>query len=95
MENEEKTELQAFNGSEDDAEAGEMFCTKCGKKNRADSAFCGYCGNPFTSFVKYEQEYSKTEISVSLFEDKFRISNPVLLSGVSQLSIALNERSSV
>jgi len=38
---------------------------------------------------------SKTEISVSLFEDKFRISNPVLLSGVSQLSIALNERSSV
>ncbi len=63
MKNEEKTELQAFNGSEDDAEAGDMFCTKCGKKNRADSAFCGYCGNPFTSFVKYEQEYSKTEIS--------------------------------
>lgn len=63
MKYEEKTELQAFNGSEDDAEAGEMFCTKCGKKNRTDSAFCGYCGNPFTSFVKYEQEYSKTEIS--------------------------------
>ena len=32
MKNEEKTELQAFNGSEDDAEAGDMFCTKCGKK---------------------------------------------------------------
>lgn len=28
-----------------------MFCTKCGKENRADSAFCGYCGNPFTAFI--------------------------------------------
>lgn len=28
-----------------------MFCTNCGKENRADSAFCGYCGNPFTAFV--------------------------------------------
>lgn len=33
-----------------------MFCTKCGKENRADSAFCGYCGNPFTSFVADKPE---------------------------------------
>ena len=28
-----------------------VFCTKCGKENRASSKFCGYCGNPFTAFV--------------------------------------------
>ena len=26
-----------------------IYCTKCGKQNRADSAFCGYCGNPFNT----------------------------------------------
>ncbi len=30
------------------SEAGQntIFCTKCGRENRNDSAFCGYCGNP-------------------------------------------------
>lgn len=33
-----------------------IFCTKCGKENSADSKFCGYCGNPFTSFVAEKDE---------------------------------------
>lgn len=33
-----------------------MFCTQCGKENRADSAFCGYCGHPFISFVADKPE---------------------------------------
>ena len=28
-----------------------MFCTRCGKKNRTDSSFCGYCGSPFASLA--------------------------------------------
>ena len=28
-----------------------MFCTHCGKENRTDSKFCGYCGNPFHPFA--------------------------------------------
>lgn len=36
-----------------------MFCTKCGKENSADSKFCGYCGNPFTSFIAEKNENSK------------------------------------
>ena len=36
-----------------------MFCTKCGKENKAESRFCGYCGNPFTSFIAEKDENSK------------------------------------
>lgn len=36
-----------------------MFCTKCGKENSADSKFCGYCGNPFVSFIAEKDENSK------------------------------------
>lgn len=36
-----------------------MFCTKCGKENNADSKFCGYCGNPFISFIAEKDENSK------------------------------------
>ena len=36
-----------------------MFCTKCGKKNEADSAFCRYCGNPFTFGVTENSDQSE------------------------------------
>lgn len=42
-----------------------MFCTQCGRENRADSAFCGYCGHPFVSFVADKPEsgeLTKTDI---------------------------------
>ena len=40
-----------------------MFCTKCGKENRANSAFCGYCGNPFTAFVADRPETGEITIT--------------------------------
>ena len=48
-----------------------MFCTKCGKENRADSAFCGYCGNPFTSFVADRPEtgeLTKTDMDLAYYK---------------------------
>ena len=43
-----------------------MFCTKCGRENRADSRFCGYCGNPFTSFVAATNGASLTKDDVDI-----------------------------
>ena len=41
---EEKTDQLITKAEEKPAEAEFVFCTECGKKNRADSNFCGYCG---------------------------------------------------
>ena len=48
-----------------------MFCTKCGKENRADSGFCGYCGNPFTAFVADRSEtgeLTKTDMDLAYYK---------------------------
>ena len=48
-----------------------MFCTKCGKENRADSAFCGYCGNPFTMFVANKPKtgsLTKTDMDLAYYK---------------------------
>lgn len=55
-----------------------MFCTKCGKENRADSAFCGYCGNPFTSFVADRPEtgeLTKTDMDLAYYKAVCKCSN--------------------
>ncbi len=44
-----------------------MFCTKCGKENNADSKFCGYCGNPFISFVT-ENELTKEDMDFAYYK---------------------------
>lgn len=60
-----REDLEIEAAAEDGTEAQEsaglvelevIFCTKCGKENRATSKFCGYCGNPFTSFVTERAE---------------------------------------
>lgn len=58
-----------------------MFCTKCGKENRADSAFCGYCGNPFTAFVADRPEtgeLTKTDMDLAYYKANLQIQQQVL-----------------
>lgn len=44
-----------------------MFCTSCGRENRADSAFCGYCGQAFKSYVgQYQDNGQLTKEDVEL-----------------------------
>ncbi len=58
-----------------------MFCTKCGKENRADSAFCGYCGNPFTSFVADKPEtgeLTKTDMDLAYYKTNLQMQQQAL-----------------
>ena len=58
-----------------------MFCTKCGKENRADSAFCGYCGNPFTAFVADRPEtgeLTKTDMDLAYYNANLQIQQQAL-----------------
>lgn len=58
-----------------------MFCTKCGKENRADSAFCGYCGNPFTSFVADKPEtgeLTKTDMDLAYYKANLQMQQQTL-----------------
>lgn len=58
-----------------------MFCTKCGKENRADSAFCGYCGNPFTSFVADKPEtgeLTKTDMDLAYYKANLQMQQQAL-----------------
>lgn len=58
-----------------------MFCTKCGKENRADSAFCGYCGNPFTSFVADRPEtgeLTKTDMDLAYYRANLQMQQHAL-----------------
>ena len=58
-----------------------MFCTKCGKENRADSAFCGYCGNPFTSFVADRSEtgeLTKTDMDLAYYKANLQMQQQAL-----------------
>lgn len=58
-----------------------MFCTKCGKENRADSAFCGYCGNPFTSFVADRPEtgeLTKTDMDLAYYRANLQMQQQAL-----------------
>lgn len=48
-----------------------VFCTKCGRENKADSAFCGYCGNPFISFASDRPdtgEQTKTDMDLAYYK---------------------------
>ena len=58
-----------------------MFCTKCGKENRADSMFCGYCGNPFTSFVADKPEtgeLTKTDMDLAYYKANLQMQQQAL-----------------
>lgn len=58
-----------------------MFCTKCGKENRADSSFCGYCGNPFTAFVADRPEtgeLTKTDMDLAYYKASLQIQQQAL-----------------
>lgn len=58
-----------------------MFCTKCGKENKADSSFCGYCGNPFTSFVAVKPENSgvtKTDMDLAYYRANLQMQQHAL-----------------
>lgn len=58
-----------------------MFCTKCGKENRADSAFCGYCGNPFTAFVADRPEtgeLTKTDMDLAYYKANLQMQQQAL-----------------
>lgn len=58
-----------------------MFCTKCGKENRSDSAFCGYCGTPFTSFVADKPisgELTKTDMDLAYYKANLQLQQQAL-----------------
>ncbi len=58
-----------------------MSCTRCGKENRADSAFCGYCGNPFTSFVADRPEtgeLTKTDMDLAYYKANLQMQQQAL-----------------
>ncbi|MGM9567338.1 MAG: helix-turn-helix domain-containing protein [Clostridia bacterium] len=58
-----------------------MFCTKCGRENRADSSFCGYCGNPFTSFVTDRTEIgglTKTDMDLAYYRANLQMQKKAL-----------------
>lgn len=47
-----------------------VFCTRCGRENRADSAFCGYCGNPFAVYAGEgagDGGYTKTDMELAYY----------------------------
>ena len=44
-----------------------IFCSKCGKENAIDSAFCGYCGNPFAHISESIEETKSTYNDTDLF----------------------------
>ena len=58
-----------------------VFCTTCGRKNRADSAFCGYCGNPFTSFIADKsktQEMTKPDMDLAYYKANLQTQKQIL-----------------
>ncbi len=58
-----------------------MFCTKCGKENRADSAFCGYCGKPFTAFIADRPEtgeLTKTDMDLAYYKANLQMQQQAL-----------------
>lgn len=60
---------------------GMMFCTQCGKENRADSAFCGYCGHPFISFVADRPEngeLTKTNMDLAYYKANLQMQQRAL-----------------
>lgn len=59
-----------------------MFCTRCGKENRADSSFCGYCGTPFTSFVAEKAEtdgITKADMDLAYYKANLKMQQQALL----------------
>lgn len=68
-----------------------MFCTKCGKENGADSSFCGYCGNPFTSFVADKNEkgkMSKEDMDLAYYKASLQMQQQELLMREQELEEA-------
>lgn len=79
-ENEEK-DTEAVESAPAAVKLDVMFCTKCGKENRADSAFCGYCGNPFTSFAADRPEtgeLTKTDMDLAYYKANLQMQQQAL-----------------
>ncbi len=66
-----------------------MFCTKCGKENAADSKFCGYCGNPFTSFVAEKEndgKLTKEDMDLAYYKASLQMQQQELLMKEQELA---------
>lgn len=44
-----------------------MFCTQCGKENASDSAFCGYCGHQFSSYMGTDGRLTKADMDLAYY----------------------------
>lgn len=54
---------------------------QCGRENRADSAFCGYCGHPFVSFVADKPEsgeLTKTDMDLAYYKANLQMQQRAL-----------------
>lgn len=79
--NTEITATEVVDGSSTDEGLNIIFCTKCGKENRADSFFCGYCGNPFTPFSMNRLktgEQTKTDMDLAYYKASLQIQQQTL-----------------
>lgn len=78
----EEVSMEIVNAAPSEVQLEVMFCTRCGKKNQADSSFCGYCGNPFTSFVANTSETSKikkAELDLAYYKANLEMQQQALL----------------
>ncbi len=73
---------------------GVMFCTQCGKENRADSKFCGYCGHPFTSFMSASgpnETLTKDDVEIAYYKAHLNMQQQSLLMQQQTLSMQQKE----
>lgn len=50
-----------------------MFCTECGKENASDSAFCGYCGHPFSSYMTADGRLTKSDMDLAYYKANLKM----------------------
>lgn len=56
-----------------------MFCTECGKENASDSAFCGYCGLPFSSYMSADGRLTKADMDLAYYRANLKMQQQSLL----------------
>lgn len=55
-----------------------IYCSQCGRKNKADSAFCGYCGHPFSQIAAHKPTLSKEEIDLAYYKANLQMQQQAL-----------------
>jgi len=71
---------------------GIMYCTRCGKPNRDDSRFCGYCGHPFnTEISPAAPTISKEEMDLAYYKANLQMQQQQLIMQQQALELQQKE----